>query len=91
MKMSKDDPIKARRACQELLGQTLKELCFSVLCLAAVSVLSRMIFVPYADRMIDLITLLLGLAFGVVIGAARAYIIFWEKTDFEDGVKNENG
>jgi len=85
MKMRKKDLIKARIITQNLLCQTLKELLFSVLLLIVAGILTAAFVPSVIDKVTGVIALLMGLVFGIVVGAARAYNIFWEKIDMEKG------
>lgn len=88
MKMHKEDLIKARHATTELMTRSIKEMIFSWLALMGASVLIVVFFPDIAYKASGLIWLLLGMTLGIVIGALKAYIIFWDKTEF---IENPHG
>ena len=84
MKMQKEDLIKARVATAELLSRTLHELMFSMICLISATTLIIVFHPEVLNKASGLIAILFGLVFGTVLGSARAYAIFWNKTEFKN-------
>ena len=75
--------IEARTLTQKLVSQTIKELTVSFILLIIAVALVTYFFPSVIDKFVNLGTLLSGLVLGSVIGAVRAYSIFWNKIETE--------
>lgn len=83
MLMNKKDLIKARQATSKLVIKTIKQFGISMVVLILSSMFASVFFQSFMDKVGFIIMVLFGVVFGMMIGAMRAYDIFWEKTDFE--------
>lgn len=84
MKMKEKDLIKARQVTQKLLCKTIREFGISLVMLIFASMLASVFLPSVMDKVGFIVMVLFGMTFGIMIGAMRAYNIFWEKTDFEN-------
>jgi len=82
MLMNKEDLIQARQATQRLCLKTTRQFGISMVTLILCLMFSNVLLPTIIDKLSVLYTILFGIMFGMVIGAMRAYNIFWEKTDF---------
>ena len=84
MKMNKKDLLQARQVTQKLLCKTIREFGISMVVLILCGMLANVFLPSVIGKVGFLVTVLFGMVFGIMIGALRAYNIFWEKTDFEN-------
>ena len=77
--MNDTDLIKARVLTQELVSRTIKELTITFVLLIVVVTSIVFLFPSIIDITVSFGTLIFGLVIGIVVGAVRAYSIFWEK------------
>lgn len=85
--MNKKDLIQARVATQTLLVKTIKQFGISLITLILCSMFASVFFPSIMNQIGFIVMVLFGMAFGIMIGAYRAYTIFWEKMEFESEKK----
>lgn len=68
----------AREETKDLLVHTLREMILSMILLMLATVLAGIFFPFVLNALSGLVLLLVGFVLGAVVGAKRAYIIFWE-------------
>lgn len=84
MLMEKEDLIQARRETQKLLCNTIRQFGISMVTLILCLMFANVLFPSIMGKLILLYTTLFGTTFGMMLGAIRAYNIFWEKTNFRN-------
>jgi len=71
--------IIAREATRKILGQKLREFCFSMICIACATLLMAFFTPETLPKASGLMVFLIGLVGGIVLGAWQQYNIFWDK------------
>lgn len=87
--MNEKDLIQARAATQKLLCKTIMQFGISTVVLILCSLFASIFLPGVMDKVGFIVTILFGMVFGIMIGAIRAYNIFWEKADFENTEKSK--
>lgn len=89
--MNDADLIKARVLTQELVSRTLKELTIAFVLIIVVVTSVTFLFPSILDITVSFATFIFGFVIGSVVGAVRAYNIFWErlKTTYQRDIEKE--